>query len=56
MEIVVMQPEKVEARRLAGERMHFVDVRSPGEFQQVHVTGALLYPLDGLQPKKIAAE
>ena len=51
-----MQPEQVEARRLAGERMHFVDVRSPGEFQQVHVPGALLYPLDGLEPKKIATE
>ena len=52
MKIVLIRPEQVEARRLAGERMSFVDVRSPEEFQQVHVTGALLYPLDGLQPKK----
>ena len=56
MEIIVARPEQLEARRLAGERMHFVDVRSPEEFQRVHVTGALLYPLDGLQPKKIAIE
>ena len=56
MKIVLIRPEQVEARRLAGERMSFVDVRSPEEFQRVHVTGALLYPLDGLQPKKIAIE
>ena len=56
MKIVLIRPEQVEARRLAGERMSFVDVRSPEEFQRVHVTGALLYPLNGLQPKKIAIE
>ena len=36
--------------------MHFVDVRSPAEYEAVHAKGAKLYPLDELDPKRVSAE
>ena len=56
MEIALIPPVQAEARRSRGEPLVFVDVRSPAEFQSVHATGARLFPLEDLQPKKIAAE
>ena len=56
MEINLISPAQAEARRAKGESLVFVDVRSPAEFQAVHASGARLYPLDDLHPKKIAAE
>ncbi len=56
MEINLISPAQAEARRLKGDSLALVDVRSPAEFQSVHATGARLFPLDDLQPKKIAAE
>ncbi|MCX6936232.1 MAG: rhodanese-like domain-containing protein [Verrucomicrobia bacterium] len=56
MEIATISPIQAEARRVKGEILHFVDVRSPGEYAAVHATGAKLYPLDNLQPSEIAKE
>ena len=56
MEIELISPAQAEARRVKGEALAFVDVRSPAEFQSVHATGARLFPLDELQPGKIATE
>lgn len=56
MEIQTIQPTRAEERRQKGEGLHFVDVRSPAEYEAVHATGAKLYPLDTLDPKRIAAE
>jgi len=47
---------KVRERTLNGESLRFVDVRSPAEFEAVHATGAKLYPLDALDPKRVVAE
>ena len=56
MEINLISPAQAEARRAKGEALVFVDVRSPAEFQSIHATGARLFPLDELQPQKIASE
>jgi len=34
--------------QILSEKKHLIDVRSPGEFKSVHVTGAELHPLDKL--------
>jgi len=56
MSIEIIDPVMAEERRQKGERLHFVDVRSPAEYEAVHATGAKLYPLDALDPKRIASE
>jgi len=56
MEILMITPAGAEERRVKGEGLRFVDVRSPAEYEAVHATGAKLYPLDTLDPKRIAAE
>jgi len=56
MEINFISPEQAEIRRTNGERLHMIDVRSPAEYGLVHAAGARLYPLEDLQPKKIATE
>jgi len=56
MEINLISPAQAEARRTQGEPLVLVDVRSPAEFQSAHAAGARLFPLDDLQPRKIAAE
>ena len=54
MEFPMISPSDAEVRRGKGEKLHFVDVRSPAEFRTVHAKGAHLYPLEGIQPKMIA--
>lgn len=39
----------------SGKAMTIIDVRTPAEFERVHVKGAQLKPLDGFDPKSIAA-
>ena len=56
MEIVTIPPAQAEERRVKGESLHFIDVRSPAEYEAVHATGAKLYPLDALDPKRISSE
>ena len=56
MEIVTITPIRAEEKRAKGEGLHFVDVRSPAEYEAVHATGAKLYPLDTLDPKRVATE
>ena len=45
---------QVAARITKGEKIHLVDVRSPAEFQAVHAEGAILCPLDTLNPRELA--
>ena len=56
MSLQTISPVMAEERRAKGEGLHFVDVRSPAEYEAVHATGAKLYPLDTLDPKRVAAE
>ena len=56
MSLQTISPFMAEDRRAKGKGLHFVDVRSPAEYEAVHATGAKLYPLDTLDPKRVAAE
>ena len=46
-----MSPLQVVSRIKNGEKIHLVDVRAPGEFNAVHAEGAILCPLDTLNPR-----
>jgi len=54
MSIESVRPELVAERIKKGERIHLVDVRSPAEFHAVHAVGAILSPLDALNPRQLA--
>jgi rhodanese-related sulfurtransferase len=41
-------PQEVVARKKEGDTVHLVDVRTPSEFDALHVEGAKLLPLDCL--------
>lgn len=49
-----MSPEEVQARRAAGA-VALIDVRTPAEYREVHAEGAVLMPLDQLDPKALDA-
>jgi rhodanese-related sulfurtransferase len=52
----LMSPLRVVSRIKNGEKIHLVDVRSPGEFNAVHAEGAILCPLDTLNPRQLAQQ
>jgi rhodanese-related sulfurtransferase len=43
-----------EAVKLGSDTL-FLDVRTPAEFQEVHIGGAILHPLSDLDPTKVQA-
>ncbi|MBI5915446.1 MAG: rhodanese-like domain-containing protein [Bacteroidetes bacterium] len=43
-----LSPGDVKNRKQAGENIQVIDVRSPEEFGEKHVPGAVNLPLDGL--------
>ena len=45
----------VAQRCRSGERMNIIDVRTPAEFARVHAVGAVLVPLDELDPGALGA-
>ena len=51
-----ISPLQVVSRIKNGEKIHLVDVRSPAEFQAVHAEGAILCPLDTLNPRRLAEQ
>ena len=54
MSFEMISSVQVAARIKKGEKIHLVDVRSPAEFRAVHAEGAILCPLDALQPRELA--
>ncbi|MCA9041364.1 MAG: rhodanese-like domain-containing protein [Planctomycetaceae bacterium] len=53
MSINTVKPEEVHSKLQSGEKIKLIDVRTPAEFQEVHVTVAENYPLDQLNPERI---
>jgi len=51
-----ISPLQVVSRIKNGEKIHLVDVRAPGEFNAVHAEGAILCPLDNLNPRQLAQQ
>jgi rhodanese-related sulfurtransferase len=52
----LMSPLQVVTRIMNGEKIHLVDVRTPGEFNAIHAEGAILFPLDTLNPRQLAEQ
>lgn len=48
-----IQPGELRGRLQSGERCRMLDVRTPGEFSDGHVTGARNIPLDELDPIEV---
>lgn len=49
-------PAQLHERVQRGETVELIDVRTPAEFESVHVTFARNVPLDRLNPAQLAAE
>lgn len=56
MSFEVIPAVQVAGRIKKGEKIHLVDVRSPAEFQAVHAEGAILCPLDALNPRQLTQQ
>jgi rhodanese-related sulfurtransferase len=48
MSVSVISPKQLQDRIQAGEQVHLIDVRTPAEFREVHVTMARNTPLESL--------
>jgi rhodanese-related sulfurtransferase len=50
-----VSPVEVEKLRAGGRNLDLIDVRTPGEYEQIHAEGARLVPLDRLDPRAVIA-
>jgi rhodanese-related sulfurtransferase len=55
MAITTISPQELAARQERGEACVLIDVRTPVEFREVHVTFARNVPLDQLNPAALAS-
>lgn len=53
MTITTISPQELAARQARGEVCELIDVRTPVEFREVHVTFARNEPLDQLDPNRL---
>ena len=56
MSISVISPQQLQDRVQAGEKIDLIDVRTPVEFREVHVSFAHNVPLDQLDCAKVTRE
>jgi rhodanese-related sulfurtransferase len=56
MSVSTIQPRELHTRITQGAKPYLVDVRTPGEYQAVHVPEAVLIPLDRLDPAALAKD
>ena len=52
--MTTIPPRRLYDRLQKGEKLHVLDVRTPEEYAEVHVTGAHLAPLDWLDATKLS--
>lgn len=50
-----IQPTALKEKLASGDAVRLIDVRTPAEFQEVHVEGARNVPLDRLNPAELPA-
>lgn len=50
-----INPRDLYLRQEAGESVEIIDVRTPAEYQAVHIPSARLIPLDSLNPNHVMA-
>ena len=51
-----ISPQELAHHLQNGQPLTLIDVRTPAEFQEIHVDGAQNIPLDRLQPQSLAKE
>ena len=56
MSIATISPKELLERTQAGQQVDLIDVRTPVEYREVHVTFARNVPLERLDPAAIVAE
>lgn len=56
MSIPTITPKELQELRQSGKPVDLIDVRTPVEFREVHITGARPVPLDCLSPLAVMAE
>lgn len=56
MTVTLISPAELEERRRKGEVIELIDVRTPAEFQEVHVEFARNLPLDQLNPNQLLTQ
>lgn len=56
MTVATISPQELKSRMQSGGRIDMIDVRTPVEYRELHVSGARLVPLDQLQPAQFATE
>ena len=49
-----ISPGELHRKMAAGEPLAVLDVRTPAEYHATHVPGAVLEPLDSLEPRRLA--
>lgn len=52
--VATIQPQELAERYQKGEPVELIDVRTPAEFEEIHVTFAKNVPLDRLDPQALA--
>lgn len=52
--MLTITPDELRQRQARGEPLRLIDVRSPAEFRQAHVSGAINIPLDEFDPRAFA--
>jgi len=55
MSFTCVTPGEVAEKMKNGARIDLIDVRTPREYEDVHATGARLFPLDSLNPSAVMA-
>ncbi len=51
-----ISPQELHAMQSQGQKLEFIDVRSPIEYQSGHVLGTQLLPLDQLTPESLTQQ
>jgi rhodanese-related sulfurtransferase len=54
--IATITPQELDSRRQAGQPVELIDVRTPAEFQEVHVPFARNVPLERFDPQSVRVQ
>jgi rhodanese-related sulfurtransferase len=55
MSLPTISPQQLQERQRSGAALELIDVRTPVEFQEIHLEGAENIPLDQLDPRALMA-
>lgn len=56
MTVCSVEPRSLNEKIARGESPVIVDVRTPREFEGVHIDGALNYPVESMDPRRVLAD